>query len=88
VAAALHNIAIVQLRDGKLDEALDAIEEAVRIRRLAFGEDSPKLADSLNELGIILLSRKEFHEAIEAFNDALEIHSCRKNIKQYWLHLL
>ncbi len=77
VAAALHNIAIVQLRDGKLDEALDAIEEAVRIRKLAFGDSSPKLADSLNELGIILLSRKEFHEAIEAFNDALEISEAK-----------
>jgi hypothetical protein len=51
----MHNIAIVQLRDGKLDEALDAIEEAVRIRKLSFGDDSPKLADSLNELGIIRL---------------------------------
>jgi tetratricopeptide (TPR) repeat protein len=73
VGSALHNIAIVQLRDGSLDDALDAIEEAVRVRKAAFGNDHPKVADSLVEKGIILLSRKEFHDSIETFNDALEI---------------
>ena len=77
VGSALHNIAIVQLRDGNLDDALDAIEEAVRLRMIAFGQDSTKVADSLVELGIILLSRKEFHDSIEAFNDALEISEAK-----------
>ncbi len=46
VGAALHNVAIANLRAGQLDEAVDAIEEAVRIRKITLGKDSPKVAVS------------------------------------------
>ncbi len=46
MGAALHNVAIANLRAGQLDEAVDAIEEAVRIRKLTLGKDSPKVAVS------------------------------------------
>lgn len=46
VGAALHNVAVANLRAGLLDDAKDAIEEAVRIRRLTLGEEHPKVAVS------------------------------------------
>jgi hypothetical protein len=44
VGAALHNVAVANLRAGLLDDARDAIEEAVRLRRLTLGDDHPKVA--------------------------------------------
>lgn len=46
VGAALHNVGIANLRAGKLDDAMDAIEEAVRIRKLTLGRGDPKVAVS------------------------------------------
>ena len=46
VGAALHNVAVANLRAGLLDDAKDAIEEAVRIRKLTLGDEHPKVAVS------------------------------------------
>ena len=73
VGSALHNVAVANLRSGLLDDAKDAIEEAVRIRKLTLGDDEPKVADSLVEYGIILLSMKKYNKSIAVFEDALEL---------------
>jgi len=52
---------------------MDAIEEAVRIRKLTLGQDDPKVADSLVELGIVLLSLKEYAESLDVFMEALDM---------------
>mmetsp|Transcript_15976 Transcript_15976/g.23576 ORF Transcript_15976/g.23576 Transcript_15976/m.23576 type:complete len:314 (+) Transcript_15976:162-1103(+) len=52
---------------------MDAIEEAIRIRKLTLGKEHPKVADSLVELGIILLSLKEYSDSMEIFEEALEL---------------
>jgi hypothetical protein len=44
VGAALHNVAVANLRAGLLNDARDAIEEAVRIRKVTLGDQSSKLA--------------------------------------------
>merc|ERR1712151_1275691 len=67
--SSLHNLAIIRLRRGNLDGALHSIEEAVRIRRATHGEFHPKVADSLVEKGIILLSLEHFEESIDIFNE-------------------
>ena len=41
---------IANLRAGKLADAMDAIEEAVRIRKVTLGPDDPKVAVSLDFL--------------------------------------
>jgi hypothetical protein len=46
VGAALHNVAIANLRAGSLDDAMDAIEEAIKIRSRALGRTHPKVAVS------------------------------------------
>ena len=97
VGAALHNVGIANLRAGKLADAMDAIEEAVRIRKTTLGPDDPHVAvsthtrmhrpflgnhlgligstlqDSLVELGIVLLSMKEYSDSLEIFMEALEM---------------
>ena len=47
VGAALHNVAIANLRAGRLDDAMDAIEEAIKIRSRALGRAHPKVAVSV-----------------------------------------
>mmetsp|Transcript_13902 Transcript_13902/g.39961 ORF Transcript_13902/g.39961 Transcript_13902/m.39961 type:complete len:698 (+) Transcript_13902:312-2405(+) len=73
VGSALHNVGIVNIRADNLDDAIDALEEAIRIRKDVHGADHPKVADSLLELGIALLSQKDYEDALEIFNDALDI---------------
>ena len=64
VGAALHNLAIVHLRSGNMTDAVDAIEEAVRIRKSTLGEFHPKVSVSLNnsslnpqEYGILIINK-------------------------------
>ena len=73
VGAALHNVAIANLRAGSLDDAMDAIEEAIKIRSRALGRSHPKVADSLVELGIILLSMEEHTDSLKVFDRALRL---------------
>jgi tetratricopeptide (TPR) repeat protein len=73
VGAALHNVAIANLRAGSLDDAMDAIEEAIKIRSRALGRSHPKVADSLVELGIILLSMEEHADSLKVFDRALRL---------------
>ena len=73
VGAALHNVAVANLRSGLLDDARDAIEEAVRIRKLTLGEHDKQVADSLVEYGIILLSMKKYRKSIDIFEEALAL---------------
>ena len=74
----MHNVAIANLRSGNLDDAMDAIEEAIKIRSRALGRKHSKVTDSLVEYGIILLSMEEFDDALKVFEGAL---SMRKNEK-------
>lgn len=73
MGAALHNVAIANLRAGSLDDAMDAIEEAIKIRSRALGRSHPRVADSLVELGIILLSMDEHEDAVKVFERALKL---------------
>ncbi|EEC44737.1 predicted protein [Phaeodactylum tricornutum CCAP 1055/1] len=79
VGAALHNVAIANLRAGSLDDAMDAIEEAIKIRSRAVGRSHPKVADSLVELGIILLSMEEHDDSLKVFQRALKLRKEEQN---------
>ena len=73
VGASLHNIAIVKVRCGEVEEACNIFREAIRIRKEMLGEYHSKVAETLLELGIALLSLKNHSEALSAFNEALRI---------------
>jgi tetratricopeptide (TPR) repeat protein len=59
VGAALHNVAVANLRAGLLEDARDAIEEAVRIRKLTVGEDHPKVAVSHFKMPVLVITLSE-----------------------------
>ena len=61
------------MRAGNYGEASDEIEEAILIRKKKLGKTHPKVADSLVELGTVLLSQREFIDAIEILSEALSI---------------
>ena len=50
VAAALHNVGIVQLRSQNHSEALKAFEEAARVRKGSLGKDHPLVAVRQNDV--------------------------------------
>jgi hypothetical protein len=55
----LHNVGIANLRAGKLVDAMDAIEEAIRIRKASLGQDDTSVTVSftiVNVLRIIIPS--------------------------------
>jgi tetratricopeptide (TPR) repeat protein len=79
VGSALHNVAIANLRAGSLDDAMDAIEEAIKIRSRSLGRQHPRVADSLVELGIILLSMDEHDDALKVFDRALKLRREEKD---------
>ena len=72
-AAALHNLAIAQLQSGDLKSSIDSIEDALEKRRLSLGEESPKVVETLVQMGIILSAREEYDDALEVLAEALEL---------------
>lgn len=73
IGAALHNIAVANLRANELSDAKDAIEEAYRIRKQALGGHHPKVGDTLVEYGIILMAMKQNERALKIFHEALSV---------------
>ena len=73
VASILHNIAVVKVRRGEIEEACNIFREAIRIRKEMLGQYNSKVAETLLELGIALLSVKNHSEALDTFNEALSI---------------
>lgn len=73
---------MANLRAGQLNDARDAIEEAVRIRKTTLGIQSPKVADSLVEFGIILLSKKQYDESLGVFREAFELRQREADLAQ------
>jgi len=73
VASALHNLSIAKLQAGDLDGSIHSVEEALERRRMSLGEESPKVVETLVQMGIILNARKEWDDALEVLKEALEL---------------
>jgi len=72
-----HNMGVVSILMGRDYEALPYLEEAVALKRDAFGASHPELAVSLDELGIQLFAREKYSQALDAFNESKHILSSR-----------
>eukprot|EP00978_Attheya_sp_CCMP212_P012180 scaffold30309_cov58-Attheya_sp.AAC.2 len=79
IGASLHNLGIVHLRSGNLSDALDAMEEAIRIRKLTLKSNHPKVVDSIAELGIILFAQKEYEDSVDILFEALDMREEEAN---------
>lgn len=69
----IHNIGVVHMLNGNYTLASPAFKEAVRVKKIAFGEDHPEVAVSLVESGIQLFANEQFNDALDVLNDALKI---------------
>jgi tetratricopeptide (TPR) repeat protein len=70
-----HNLGVISILAGRDDEALVLFEEAVDIKRQAFGRDHPEIAVSLDEIGIQFFAKERYGEALVAFYESLDIIS-------------
>ncbi len=68
----LSGMADIFVRQGRNDEALPALREALSIRREAFGEDHRLVSESKSNLGNALVGLGEFVEAEALLQDAYE----------------
>jgi serine/threonine protein kinase len=73
VAAALNNLAVALLAEGKLSEAEDLNSRALAIRRQHFGNANADVATSLNNLGCVLRQRGKPALAKAATLESLDI---------------
>jgi tetratricopeptide (TPR) repeat protein len=72
--AVLDSLGVALLNRGCLEQGAKLIEQALRIRRKAFGDDHPTTALSLNSYGRVLRERGELAGAEETVNVALRIN--------------
>ncbi|HWB42380.1 MAG TPA: serine/threonine-protein kinase [Gemmatimonadales bacterium] len=73
VATSLANLAAVLWRRGKNDEARNAAQESVSLRRALYGDQHTETASALRGLGIVLTNQGEFDQAERALSEALAI---------------
>jgi tetratricopeptide (TPR) repeat protein len=60
-------------RLGVFDKALPLLQKALAIGRPVFGQDSADLAQSLNDLGVMLSERGDYAEAARSLEEALRM---------------
>ncbi len=72
-AASVNNLGILLLLQGRYDEALPVLEEAVEICRRAGGDRHPELARSLENLGNVYYRKHEFDRTLELLDEVMTI---------------
>jgi len=65
-----HNIAVLYLLQGQLDEAVEFSEKAIETKTNSFGENHHLVADSLNEIGVQYFAKGEFEESLSCLKNA------------------
>lgn len=75
VAQADANTAMVLERLGRLSEALELGERALKTGEAALGPDSPEVASTCNNIGSVLAKQNEFARALAMHQRALDIRS-------------
>jgi tetratricopeptide (TPR) repeat protein len=71
LAATLINLADLLIKQGKLEEAMDHLDEAIAILRRVHGEKSAHVAQALTEVGEIYRRQGKFDESEKVQNKAL-----------------
>ncbi len=73
LAVPLGNLASVQYREGKLEQAAELYLEVLEIMRRDLGPDSPELATQLRNLGMLEFARDRLDQAEPLLRQALSI---------------
>jgi tetratricopeptide (TPR) repeat protein len=64
VASSIHRLALINLREGFLDDAVKQFDDALAIRRLALGSLHADIAESFHGVALGLTARGRFTDAI------------------------
>ncbi|MCC6970978.1 MAG: serine/threonine protein kinase [Phycisphaerales bacterium] len=73
LAFALNNLGVSLCNQGKLDEGLPPMEDALAVRRKLFGDTHPDVANSLFNLAIYLTKAGRTKESIERFEQVVAL---------------
>jgi len=73
LATTLLDMGAVYAATGRADEAAEVLQQAVRVRKEAYGDDHPLTANALREYGSSLSKLERFDEAEAEFLEALKI---------------
>ncbi len=55
----MENIAVVLLKQEKYDEALEKLQNVLKIKKKKFGENSVSIAGTLHNISIALMAKKD-----------------------------
>lgn len=69
----LHELGTIHARSGRLDEALECIQETLKIQHEHVPEDDPSLVTYYNNVGYIYKAKKELDLALQYYERALKI---------------
>lgn len=74
VAGSFHNIAVVFITQGQLDEVLKVYNKALQIRRRVLGEDNQDESKSFESIGTTHFKQGRHYDALEMFQEALSTY--------------
>jgi len=72
-ASSVNNLGILLLLQGRYDEALPVLQEAVDISRRVGGDQHPELARALENLGNVYYRQGEFDRTLELLDEVMTI---------------
>jgi len=75
ISADIHfAMGIIHCESGKLNDALDSYEEAMRIRCIQLGDNHIEVAQILNNIGSVFARNGEYQRALKPWQRALEMY--------------
>ena len=72
LATGLNNAGLLAFYRGRLEDAEDALQEALRLRTGYLAVDAPEVLDTRNNLALVLQHERRFDEAEELYRQVLE----------------
>jgi tetratricopeptide (TPR) repeat protein len=70
----LNHLGVYSVGRADFQEARDAFEQALTIDKAAYGDDDPRVARDLTNIGFLLKNQGELEKALKRFERALEIN--------------
>ncbi len=76
-AQSLHNLGLVRAARGELAKAIPLFERALAIRRASLPADSANVADTLDQLALVLIQLEQFKDARVRLDESMRIRDRR-----------
>ena len=76
-AQSLHNLGLVRAARGEFAQAIPLFERALAIRRASLPADSADVADTLDQLALVLIQLERFKDARVRLDESMRIRDRR-----------